>query len=98
MVERKATLRNNTISAKAIITVALCSLLLLCFFSALLCFESAPGEAEFGKALGLVEDGDYSQAIEILERLIPKTKNAEMNFIFTPCKAFYHWSILTIQI
>ena len=62
---------------KVVLAVTLSSLLIQCFLG-ILCFESASDGKEFEKVLDLVEGRDYSQAAEILERLIPKAESPEV--------------------
>lgn len=61
----------------SILSIVFCSLLMLCFFSIFLCFESVSDEEQFERVLDLMEAEKYAQVIEIMEHLIPKIENPE---------------------
>jgi len=64
----------ETISIRALLSIAFYLLLALATFSIFLSFVSAFDENEFGKALDLVEEMDYPGAIKAMEQLFQKTE------------------------
>jgi soluble lytic murein transglycosylase len=63
---------------RIVMTMPLCSLLIVCLLSIFSCLEAVPDQKELEEALDLVEKRDYSQADEILKILIPKLKEPGM--------------------
>ena len=63
---------------KKVPRVAFYWLLMLSYFSIFLCFECSPDEEGFEKALDMVEGRNYSEAVRILENLIPKARSTEI--------------------
>ncbi|MFC1715020.1 tetratricopeptide repeat protein [Candidatus Poribacteria bacterium] len=88
---------HDTISISMVLATASCSLLVLCFFSIFLSFVSASSEDKFEEALELVEDMDYSRAVEILEDLSQKAETPETKgkyyYVAATCyRKLGHWA------